>query len=87
MCFVLFGFVFAKLAMSLCHFWRMIAKSTCLLRITFLFDNICVQANKMSEGPLFKAAEKGDVEASVLAIRETAQLQTMHRPPTSLSPS
>ena len=46
----------------------MIGKARHLSRPPFLFGNICVQANKMSEGPLFKAARKGDVEASVAAI-------------------
>ena len=39
-------------------------------------DDICVQANKMSEeeGPLFEAAQDGDVEASIAVIRATEQL-------------
>ena len=44
-----------------------IAKPACLSRVTFLFNNICVQANKMPTGPLFTAAQKGDVEASIVS--------------------
>ena len=55
-----------------------IAKPTCPSRITFLFGDICVQVNKMSEGPLFKATGKGDVEANIAVIRATGQLQTIH---------
>ena len=41
-----------------------------------LFDDICVQANKMSEkeGLLNKAAKNGDIEASIAAIRASEQL-------------
>ena len=39
----------------------------------------------MPEGPLFKAAIKGDVEASIAVIDATGQLQTLPRPPTRLS--
>ena len=55
-------------------------KPACLLRVTFLFDDICVQANKMGNVAaipymsLRDAAEKGDLEASVPTIRATRQL-------------
>ena len=73
--------------MNECKLWRAIAKPTCLSRVTFSFIDICVQANKMPKGHLFKATEEGDIEASIGAIRATGQLQTMHRPPIRLSPS
>ena len=61
-----------------------IANPTCLSRVTvlsLLFGDICVQANKMPEGPLFKAVGKGDVEASVLAIRASRKSQIISRQP------
>ena len=70
--------------MNECKLWRSIAKPTCLSRVTFSFIDICVQANKMSKGRLFKAAEEGDTKASIGTIRANGQLQTMHRPPIRL---
>ena len=62
---------------------RAVAKPACLSRLTLLFDDICVQANKkMPKGPLYDAAEKGDVEASIAVIHVTGQLQTLPRPST-----
>ena len=62
----------------------MIDKPACLSSVVFLFDGVCVQANKnkMPEGPLFKASQAGDVEASIAVIGVTGQLQTKPRPPT-----
>ena len=61
----------------------MVVKPTCLSRVTFLFDDICVQANKkMPKGPLYDAAEKDDVEVSIAVIHVTGQLQTLARPST-----
>ena len=41
--------------------------------------SVCRPINKMPKGPLYKATERGNVEASIVVIHATGQLQTIAR--------
>ena len=61
---------------------RSIANPACFVPATYLFYNICAQANKMPKGPLFKAAGNGNTAVRVTVIRAIGQLQTVPHIPT-----
>ena len=60
---------------------RSIVIPACFPPATYLFGDICVQANKMRGGTLYKAAANGNLEASVAAIRSIGQLLTVSHTP------